>query len=105
MDTEISINDVSGTPVGAQPPTMTLAELEADAHGTFRRYRQNHSVVRHEAGGYFVLRFADGERLSKDPRLGATGTAFPRKLGLEGGAIFEVFDHGMLTADGETHRR
>jgi len=105
MDIEISINDVSGTPVGAQPPTMTLAELEADAHGTFRRYRQNHSVVRHEAGGYFVLRFADVERLSKDPRLGATGTAFPRKLGLESGAIFEVFDHGMLTADGETHRR
>ncbi len=105
MDTEISINDVSGTPVGVQPPTMTLAELEADAHGTFRRYRQNHSVVRHEAGGYFVLRFADVDRLSKDSRLRSTETAFPRKLGLEQGAIFDAFDHSMLTANGDTHRR
>jgi cytochrome P450 len=105
MDTEFSIKEVPGTPVGVQPPTMTLAELEADAHGTFRRYRKNHSVVRHEAGGYFVLRFVDVDRLSKDPRLKATETAFPKKLGLERGAIFDAFDHGMLTANGETHRR
>ena len=104
MDTDISAKRVPDAPVGAQPPTMTLAELEADAHGTFRRYRKNHSVVLHEAGGYFVLRFADVERLSKDPRISATETAFPRKLGLEQGAIFDVFDHSMLTANGDTHR-
>jgi cytochrome P450 len=105
MDAEISIKEVPGAPVGVQLPTMMLAELEADTHGTFQRYRKNHSVVRHEAGGYFVLRFADVDRLSKDPRLVATETAFPKKLGLERGAMFDVFDHGMLTANGDTHRR
>jgi cytochrome P450 family 103 len=105
MDAEISIKEVPGAPVGVQPPTMTLAELEADAHGTFRRYRKNHSLVQHEAGGYFVLRFADVDRLSKDSRLSATETAFPRTLGLERGAMFDAFDHGMLTANGDTHRR
>ncbi len=66
---------------------------------------ENHSVVLHETGGYFVLRFADVERLSKDSRLRSTETAFPRKLGLEHGAIFDLFDQSMLTADGDTHRR
>src|ERR1700745_3223134 len=105
MDTDISVKKVPDAPVGAQPPTITLAELEADAHGTFRRYRKNHSVVQHEAGGYFVLRFADVERVSKDSRLRSTETAFPRKLGLEQGAIFDAFDHSMLTANGDMHRR
>jgi cytochrome P450 len=105
MDAQISVEKARGAPVGVQPPTMTLAELEADTHGTFRRYRKTHSVVLHEAGGYFVLRFADVDRLSKDPRLCGTETAFPRKLGLEQGAMFDIFDHGMLTANGDTHRR
>ena len=105
MDTDISVKKVPEARVGVRPPMMTLAELEADAHGTFRRYRQTHSVVQHEAGGYFVLRFADVDRLSKDSRLRATETAFPKKLGIERGAIFDVFDHGMLTANGDTHRR
>jgi cytochrome P450 family 103 len=105
MDAQISVEKARGAPVGVQPPTMTLAELEADTHGTFRRYRKTHSVVLHEAGGYFVLRFADVDRLSKDPRLSGTETAFPKKLGLEQGAIFDAFDHSMLTANGDTHRR
>ena len=105
MDAEISVKTVPGPSIAAQLPTMTLAELEADPHGTFRRYRKQHSVVLHEAGGYFVLRFADVERLGKDARLCGTETAFPRKLGLERGAIFDVFDHSMLTANGDTHRR
>ena len=105
MDAEVNFKTIPGASVGGQPPTMTLAELGADAHGTFRRYRRNHSLVRHEAGSYFVLRFADVDRLSKDPRLCGTETAFPRKLGLAQGAIFNAFDHGMLTANGNTHRR
>jgi cytochrome P450 len=106
MDAEIGVKEqVVDRSIGAQPPTMTLAELEADPHGTFRNYRKDHSVVLHETGGYFVLRFADVDRLSKDTRLCGTETAFPRKLGLEQGAIFDAFDHSMLTANGNTHRR
>jgi cytochrome P450 family 103 len=105
MDAAINVKRNPGAPAGVQPPTMTMAELEADAHGTFRRYRKNHPVVLHEAGGYFVLRFADVDRLSRDPRLCATETAFPKKVGLESGAMYDVFDHSMLTANGATHRR
>jgi cytochrome P450 family 103 len=105
MDTEIDVKRAAGEIADAQVPILTLAELEADTHGVFRKYRKTHSVVLHEAGGYFVLRFADVDRLSKDARLCSTETAFPRKLGLERGAIFDAFDHGMLTANGNTHRR
>jgi cytochrome P450 family 103 len=86
-------------------PMLTVNELEADPHGVFRAYRTSHSVVRHEAGGYVVLRFADIERLSKDPRCQASGTAFPELQGLREGVLFDTFDYGMLTANGEVHRR
>jgi cytochrome P450 len=105
MNTEINVKKASGELAAAQLPVMTLAELETDPHGVFRKYRKSHSLVLHETGGYFVLRFADVERLSKDARLRSSETAFPRKLGLEQGAIFDAFDHSMLTANGNAHRR
>jgi cytochrome P450 family 103 len=58
-------------------PILISERLDADPHGVFRLYRRTHSVVAHEAGGYFVLRLADIERLSKDPRARASETAFP----------------------------
>jgi len=86
-------------------PMLTKKELEADPHGVFRAYRMSHSLVRHEVGGYVVLRFADIERLSRDPRCRASGTAFPEIRGVREGALFDTFEHGMLTANGEVHRR
>jgi cytochrome P450 family 103 len=69
MDDEIDATKVFREPLVAQLPIMTLAELEADPHGVFRKYRKTHSVVLHETGGYFVLRFSDIDRLSKDAAL------------------------------------
>jgi cytochrome P450 len=86
-------------------PTLTIEQLEADPHGVFRACRRSHSVVRHETGGYVVLRFADIERLSRDPRCRASGTAFPEIRGIREGVLFDTFEHGMLTANGEVHRR
>jgi cytochrome P450 len=102
---EIRSEEVSGNIGGGGLPTLTLAQLEADPHGVFRQYRKDHAVVLHETGGYFVLRFADVERLSRDPRFRPSGTAFPEILGVSSGAIFDAFDYGMLTADGDVHRR
>jgi cytochrome P450 len=102
MKAEIGSEKISG---GKVLPTLTLEQLEADPHGVFRRYCKDHAVVLHETGGYFILRFADVERLSRDPRLRPSGTAFPEMLGINSGAIFEIFDYGMLTADGDVHRR
>jgi cytochrome P450 family 103 len=86
-------------------PMLTAKELEADPHDVLRTYRMSHSVVKHEVGGYVVLRFADVERLSRDPRFLASGTASPEIRGIRDGALFDTFEHGMLTANGEVHRR
>ena len=84
---------------------IPLKELDADPHGVFRRYRKNHAIVLHETGGYFVLRFAEVNRLGKDPRLGPSGTSFPASLGISSGPVFDLFTYSMMTADGDAHRR
>lgn len=86
-------------------PLLTLGQLDADPHGVFREYRKKHAVVLHETGGYFILRFADIERLGRDPRIGSSGTSFPESLGIDSGPIFDIFEYSMITADGDVHRR
>ena len=106
MRAEITAERLPGKVEGGKTlPILTLEQLDADPHGVFRRYRMDHAVVLHETGGHFVLRFADVDRLSKDQRLRPSGTAFPAAMGINGGSIFELFDQGMLTADGDIHRR
>src|SRR6266478_4337175 len=84
---------------------LTTERLDADPHGVFRRYRRTHPVVAHEVGGFFVLRLADIERLSKDPRARASETEFPAMHGVTDGPLFDAFRYGMLTANGDAHRR
>jgi cytochrome P450 family 103 len=76
-------------------PILISERLDADPHGVFRLYRRTHSVVAHEAGGYFVLRLADIERLSKDPRARASETAFPEMHSVTDGALFDAIRYGM----------
>jgi cytochrome P450 family 103 len=87
------------------PPVLKVADLDADPHGVFRQYRVAYPFVRHQTGGYIVLRHADVERLGSDPRAAASETAFPKMYGLKEGALFDWFDQGMLTANGAVHRR
>src|SRR5260370_37882569 len=89
----------------ADLPVLSVEELEADPHGVFRRYRSTHPVVAHEKGGYLVLRYADVERLTKDPRVRSTETAFPEMQGVTEGSLFDTFRYGMLTANGDVHHR
>jgi cytochrome P450 family 103 len=51
------------------------------------------------------LRHEDVSRLIKDARLRATETAMPAQGGISQGALFDIFEHGMLTANGEVHAR
>ena len=95
----------SGSLHAAALPVLNLKQLDKDPHSVFRRYRKEDGVVLHESGGYFVLRFADVDRLGKDPRVGPSGTSFPEALGVGSGAIFDLFTYGMITADGDVHRR
>jgi len=105
MSAEISIKELPESHDKANLPTMKLQELDADPHGTFRRYRKDHPVALHESGSYFVLRLADVEQCSKDRRLVGSETAIPEINGFAQGAMFDIFAYGMLTANGEVHRR
>lgn len=86
-------------------PVLNVADLDADPHGMFRRYRAAHPFVGHEMGGYLVLRHADIERLGSDSRIAASETAHPEMFGITEGALFDLFGQGMLTANGAVHRR
>jgi cytochrome P450 family 103 len=86
-------------------PVLRIADLDADPHGMFRKYRADYPFVRHESGAYIVLRYVDVERIGNDPRAAASGTALPEMRGITDGALFDFFQHGMLTANGVVHRR
>ena len=89
----------------APVPLVTVAELEADPHGAFRRYRPRTPVILREGSGYLVLRAADVERLSRDPRMRQSETELPRRYGIEEGDLFDLFRLGMLNSNGAEHRR
>ncbi|MEG9526624.1 MAG: cytochrome P450 [Hyphomicrobiales bacterium] len=95
--------DLSAIPDGV--PTLTVAELEADPHGVFRTWRPRLPVVGHEVAGYLVLRARDVDLLMRDPRARATETLYPETRGIPEGTLFDIFAHGMLTANGTVHRR
>ena len=77
------------TSLTAGLPVLTADQLDADPHGTFRSWRATHPVVAHETGSYVVLRYADVDRISRDPRVRATETGFPRLLGVTEGVLFD----------------
>lgn len=85
--------------------TLSIAEIDEDPHGVFRRYRPLTPFIGHEEGGFIILRAGDVERLPRDPRLRATETEFPEMRGITGGTLLQLFKDGMLTSNGETHRR
>jgi cytochrome P450 family 103 len=85
-------------------PLVTDKQVAADPHGVFRFWRTTHPVVAHETGTYLVLRFADVERIGRESCARATETAFARLRGVNGGVLFDIFDQGMLTANGQIHR-
>ncbi|GLK79159.1 cytochrome P450 [Methylopila turkensis] len=85
-------------------PVIASADLETDPHGTLRRYRASHPLAALESGGYIVLGYEDVSRLARDPRLQSTEVALPAQAGLSQGALFDIFAHGMLTANGGVHQ-
>lgn len=86
-------------------PVVSSAALAADAHATFARYRPSYPFVALDTGGFVVLRYDDVARLLSDPRLQATEIAMPLQAGITEGTLYDIFDRGMLTANGEQHDR
>ena len=86
-------------------PVIASEDIETDAHSAFRQYRASHPFAALQTGGYVVLRHEDVSRLSSDPRLHATEAALPTQGGITEGALFDIFQHGMLTANDQVHER
>jgi cytochrome P450 len=51
-----------------QPVVVSVADLDRDPHGVFRRYRPLTPVITRGDGTYVVIRASDVERLVTDPR-------------------------------------
>jgi cytochrome P450 len=85
--------------------TLSIAELEADPHGVFRRYRPITPLIARDGAGYVVIRSNDVQQLMRDPRLRQGETDYVEMRGVPNGAIFDLFKYGMLTSNGAVHRR
>lgn len=86
-------------------PVVASSDLNANLHATLARYRPAYPFVALDTGGYVVLRHDDVVRLMSDSRLQATEIAMPAQAGVTEGVLYDIFEHGMLTANGEIHAR
>ena len=92
-------------PGGPSMTVVTNHELFGDTHAAFRRIRSVTPVAMHESGVFIITRAKDIEALAKDDRLRATTTEFPQMMDFPEGALFNFFRYGMLTSNGQDHRR
>jgi cytochrome P450 family 103 len=86
-------------------PILSLAELEADPHGVFRRCRPLVPFAAHESGSSFVLRARDVEALMRDPRVRSSESEYPQMVGITEAPLFDLFVTSMLSSNGPVHRR
>jgi cytochrome P450 len=90
---------------GVEPPTVTIAQLDQDPHGVFRRYRPLTPLLKREQTGYIAIRAVDIEPLAFDPRTRQVETEQLASRGIRSGALFEQWSNSMLFANGAEHRR
>src|ERR1700704_3445725 len=89
----------------AEPTTLSIAALDRDPHGAFRRHRLITPVIRREDGSYIAIRAGDIERLATDPRTRQLETEMLRSRGITAGGLFDTFGNSMLFSNGPAHRR
>src|SRR5262249_15334937 len=98
-----------GTPFGSsrgtEPPVLSVAQLDEDPHGVFRRYRPITPLIRRAQAGYIAIRAADIEPLAFDPRTRQVETEQLAVRGITAGPLVELFGNSMLFSNGAEHRR
>lgn len=90
---------------GTTVPVVGVEELERDPHGVFAQYRPTFPFILRNDGVPLVLRAADVQRLITDPRTRQGETEFAQLMGITEGPIFDIFRNGVLTSNGNDHRR
>jgi cytochrome P450 len=88
-----------------EPPTLSIAQLDEDPHGTFRRYRHLTPLLKRANAGYLAIRAADMEPLAFDPRTRQIETEQLAVRGIHSGALVELWSSSMLFSNGGEHRR
>jgi cytochrome P450 len=99
------MNNPSPTLSGTEPPTLSIAQLDADPHGVFRRYRHLTPLLKRENAGYIAIRAADVEPLAFDPRTRQVETEQLALRGISSGPLFDLWSNSMLFANAAEHRR
>src|SRR5882757_8831335 len=88
-----------------EPPTLSIAQLDEDPHGIFRRYRHLTPLLKRANAGYLAIRAADMEPLAFDPRTRQIETEQLTARGIHSGALVELWSSSMLFSNGGEHRR
>ena len=88
-----------------EPPTLSIAQLDEDPHGIFRRYRHLTPLLKRANAGYLAIRAADMEPLAFDPRTRQIETEQLAVRGIHSGALVELWRNSMLFSNGGEHRR
>ena len=92
--------------LGGEPPVLSVAQIDEDPHGVFRRYRPLTPLIRRENNfGYLVIRAADVEPLAFDPRARQVETEQLTVRGIVSGPLVDLWGNSMLFANGNEHRR
>jgi cytochrome P450 len=99
------MNTPSPQLVGTAPPTLSIAQLDQDPHGVFRRYRHLTPLLKRENAGYIAIRAADIEQLAFDQRTRQVETEQLVARDINSGPLFELWSNSMLFANGAEHRR
>jgi cytochrome P450 family 103 len=99
------MNTPSPRTQGAEPPALSITELDADPHGVFRRYRHLTPLLKRERAGYIAIRAADIEPLAFDPRTRQIETEQLAVRGIHSGPLVELWSNSMLFSNGGEHRR
>jgi cytochrome P450 len=89
----------------SEPIMVSMAELDGDPHGLFRRVRPMAPILRRDDGVYVAIGVADVESLATDPRTRQMETELMQVRGITAGALFDFYQTSMLFSNGPTHRK
>ncbi len=91
----------------AGPAILDLADpaLWQDLHAPLRAARERHPVALGSAGERFVLRYADVEALSSDPRMVSNALPILTRHGVVSGPLFDWWRRMMTNQNGPEHLR
>lgn len=89
----------------AEIPIISIADLDADPHGIFKRYRGKVPIVQRADGAYVAIRASHVEALTTDPRTRQIETELVKARGITSGPLFDTIGQSMLFSNDAEHRR